>query len=170
MWWASTIFVKLNTIDDIRSCICQNPLGQDPITKIHQQYIRFEYIIDEWHLFTRAFLQEELHDYSSLEDTSSCASSRAPVHKQKLKYVTMTIEKHKIQPKKKDPSLVCKIFYVPQLSESQLNLLSVVAKKKILSGEHAIAYAGWLGYDHGRFISGGAATAYIKKLQHAYLD
>ena len=53
---------------------------------------------------------------------------------------------------------------------SQLNLLRVVANKKSLSGEHAIAYVGWLGYDHGRFVSGGTARAYIKKLQHAYLD
>ena len=40
--------LKLNTIDDIRSFICLNRLGQDPITRNHQLFIRFKDIIDEW--------------------------------------------------------------------------------------------------------------------------
>ena len=48
---------------------------------------------------------------------------------------------------------------------SQFNLIRVVANKKILSREHAIAYIDHLGYDRGCFISGGVARAYIKKLQ-----
>ena len=59
---------------------------------------------------------------------------------------------------------------MPQLSSSQLKLLRVVANTKSLTGEHAIAYAGHLGYDRGDFISGVAAKAYISKLQNAYLN
>ena len=66
--------------------------------------------------------------------------------------------------------MVSNKFSVPQLSSTQLNLLRVVAKIENLSGDHVIAYVDRLWYDHGHFISGVVAKAYIKKLQNAYLD
>ena len=162
--------LKLNETDDVRSFTTLNRLGQDPITKNHKLFVRFEDIIEEWQLFTRRFLQEELQDYSSGEETSSCASSHAYMQKQKLEYITKKVEKQEEIPKSKDPSIVSKAFGLPQLSSIQLNLLRVVANTRNLSGEHAIAYAGRLGYDRGRFISGVAAKAYIRQLQNAYLD
>ena len=162
--------LKLNQIDDVRSFTSLNRLGQDPITKNHELFVRFEDIIEEWKLFTKQFLQEELQDYSSGEDVSCCASSDAPKQKQKLESIAKKVEKQEAVPKLKDPSKVSKTFGLPQLSSHQLNLLRVVANTKNLSGEHAIAYADRLGYDRGRFISGVAAKAYITKLQNAYLD
>ena len=137
--------LKLNQTDDIRSFTSLNRLGQDPITKSHGLFVRFKDIIEEWQLFTSQFLQEELEDYSSREETSSCASSQIPMQKQKLEYISKKVEKQEVASEVKDPSMVAKTFDVPQLSSSQINLLRVVVNTKNLSGEHAIAYAGRLG-------------------------
>ena len=161
---------KLNQIDDIRAFTSLNRLGQDPITESHKLFVRFEDIISEWQSFTSQFLREELEEYSSTQETSSCASSHLPMQKEKLEYISKKVGKNEVCQKLKDPSMIAKTFGVPQLSSIQLNLLRVVVKVKNLSGEHAIAYASRLGYDRGRFISGVAAKAYISKLQNAYLD
>lgn len=92
------------------------------------------------------------------------------MQKQKQEYISKKVEKQEVDPRVKDPSMVSNTFDVPQLYSSQLNLLRVVINTKNLSGEHAIAYAGCLGYDCGHFISRVGAKAYISKLQNAYLD
>ena len=160
--------LKLNQIEDVRSFTSLNRIGQDPITKNHKLFVRFEDIIEEWQVFTSRFLQEELQDYSSGEDTSSYASSCAPMHKKKLEYITKKVKTH-VNSTPKDLSIVSKRFGVPQLSSTHINLLRVVTNTKNLSGEHAIACAGHLGYDRGCFISGISAKAYITKLQNICL-
>ena len=162
--------LKLNQTNDIRSFISLNRLGQDPITKSHELFVRFADIIDEWQSFTSQFLHEELEDYSSTKDVSSCASSHFSRQTKRLEYISKKMEKQEEYSKSKDPFTVAKTFDVPQLSSSQLKLLRVVANTKSLTGEHAIAYAGHLGYDQGGFISGVAAKTYISKLQNAYLN
>ena len=162
--------LKLNQIVDIRAFTSLNQLGQDPITKNHRLFVRFEDIIKQWQLSTRRFLQEELQDYSSGEDTTSCASSHAPIQRQKLEYITMNVKKHKVDLKVKNISSISKTYGLPQLPSTQLSLLRVVAKKKSLGGEHAIAYASRLGYDRGCYISGVTAKSYITKLKNAYLE
>ena len=91
------------------------------------------------------------------------------MHKKKLEYITKKVKTH-VNSTPKDLSIVSKRFGVPQLSSTQINLLRVVTNTKNLSGEHAIACAGHLGYDRGCFISGISAKAYITKLQNAYLN
>ena len=121
--------LKLNESEDVRSFTSLNRIGQDHITKNHKLFVRFEDIIEEWQLFTSRFLQEELQDYSSGEDTSSCASSCAPMQKEKLDYITKKVEKQ-VNSKPKDLSIFSKRFGLPQLSSSQINLLRVVTNKK----------------------------------------
>ena len=162
--------LKLNQTNDIRSFILLNRLGQDPITKSHELFVRFADIIDEWQSFTSQFLCEELEDYSSTKEISSCASSQLSRQTKKLEHISKNVEKQEVYSKSKYSFTVAKTFGVPQLSPTQLKLLRVVANIKSLTGEHAIAYAGCLGYDRGRFISGVAAKAYISKLQNAYLN
>lgn len=162
--------MKLNQANDIRSFVMLNRLGQDPISKGHELFVKFGDVIDEWQSFTSQFLCEELEDYSSTKDISSCASSQLSIQTDKLKYVSKTIEKQEGSARPKSSSVAPKILTVPELSSSQLRILSTIKSVRGLSGEHAIAYAGRLGYDGGPFISATAAKTYISKLQNAYMD
>ena len=104
--------LKLHQFDDIRSFILLNRLGQDIITKGHQLFERFKDVIDEWQSFTYLFLRNELDDYSSSEDTSSCASSSLPCQKEKLEYISKKIEGQELCLKPKDSSMVARMFGV----------------------------------------------------------